>query len=76
MYLSWEGLWGDSGRMCMRFTEILFWGSKSSLRRIAPWGFQRVSGPKSQVKAPALGCNGYITCLEQNRHLLSKLTET
>ena len=27
-------------------------------------------------KAPALGCNGYITCLEQNRYLLSKLTET
>ena len=26
--------------------------------------------------APALGCNGYITCLEQNRHLLSKLTKT
>ena len=29
------------------------------------------------ANAPALGCNGYITsCLEQNRHLLSKLTET
>ena len=26
--------------------------------------------------APALGCNGYITFLEQNRHLLSKRTET
>ena len=28
------------------------------------------------MNAPALGCNGYITCLEQNRHLLSKLTKT
>ena len=28
------------------------------------------------MKAPARGCNGYIMCLLQNRHLLSKLTKT
>jgi hypothetical protein len=37
---------------------------------------QRTAILTHSAKAPALGCNGYITCLEQNRDLLSKLTET
>jgi len=42
----------------MRFTEILFWGSKSSLRRIAPYGLpgEKRSGALNTAKTKENRC--------------------
>ena len=45
-------------------------------RAVPPRGTRpSASRPTPTRNPPALGCNGYITCLEQNRHSLSKLTK-